>query len=150
MTVRETLEVPLSRIIAMPPPWVRSYIGLKWAEHGRGRDGCDCWGLVRLVLFDRFGLDVPSYDGSYGDTADRAELAALIAGEMGPWRAVSEPDREAGDVALFRLAGQPCHVGLVVAENWMLHVQRGTEAALERFDGIRWSRRLEGAYRYVG
>jgi cell wall-associated NlpC family hydrolase len=161
-------------LAADPPGWVADYIGLPWRERGRPRAGwraaradeevagCDCWGLLRLVLAERFGIDVPAYDGRYADTSDRAELVALIRGGTGPWRAIWTSDAgggvggtaaagiQAGDGVLFRLAGQPCHVGVVVAKGWMLHVQGGTDSGLERFDGVRWARRLAGFYRWVG
>lgn len=29
--------------------WWNEYVGLPFADKGRTREGCDCWGLVRLV-----------------------------------------------------------------------------------------------------
>ena len=130
------------------PAWVETYIGLPFKEHGRTRDGVDCWGLVRLVLADRFDIRLPAYVTGYASTEDAADIAGLIRGEMGPW--VETPEARPGDAVLMRLRAQPCHVGLVVARGWMLHVEDGIDSCLERYDGARWSRRVVGVFRYRG
>lgn len=132
----------------MIPAWVEPYIGLPFLEHGRSRDGVDCWGLVRLVLAEKFGVCVPSYVDEYTSAADQDEVGRLIRGEMGPWVEVPSDQAAAGDVALLRIKGQPCHVGLVVASGWMLHVEQGIDSVLDRYGGPRWGRRLVGIYRH--
>ena len=134
----------------MIPDWVNSYIGLPFQEHGRDRDGVDCWGLVRLVLADQFGTRLPSYADGYDSTEDAADIGRLIRGEMGPWRPVPPGQEQAGDVVLMRLLNQPMHVGVVVAPNWMLHIEDGIDACLEPYDGAKWRRRVLGLYRHDG
>lgn len=132
------------------PGWVADYIGIPWAVHGRGPFGCDCWGLVRLVLFERFGVMVPSYRAGYegAGAADVADIAALIAGALSPdWRA--RPAAAAGDVLLIRLWGRPSHVGIVVAPGWMLHVEEGIDSVCVEFDGPVWRDRIVGVYRHA-
>ncbi len=136
------------------PAWVSQYIGLPFVEHGRTRAGVDCWGLIRLVLDERFGVAVPSYVNGYASTTDHEVLGRLIASQMTPWREVPfdklrmRGDERAGDVALLRVRGQPMHVGLVVAKGCMLHVEEGIATCLERYDGPRWARRLLGIFRH--
>ncbi len=63
----------------MPAPaWAAGYIGIPFRERGRDRAGCDCWGLVRLVLGERFGVAVPSYAGDYESVKDYRRLAELV------------------------------------------------------------------------
>jgi cell wall-associated NlpC family hydrolase len=130
------------------PSWVETYIGLPFKEHGRDRDGVDCWGLVRLVLAAQFDIDLPAYVTGYASTEDAADIARLIRGEMGPW--VETEAGQPGDVALMRLRAQPCHVGVIVAPGWMLHVEDGIDSCLDRYEGARWSRRVVGIFRYQG
>jgi cell wall-associated NlpC family hydrolase len=64
--------------MAPPPAWASDYIGLPFLVRGRDARGCDCWGLVRLVLGERFGIEVPSYAGDYETIEDHGRLAALV------------------------------------------------------------------------
>jgi cell wall-associated NlpC family hydrolase len=32
----------------MIPAWAADYVGIPFREHGRSRDGADCWGLYWL------------------------------------------------------------------------------------------------------
>ena len=129
------------------PAWVADYIGIPFVAHGRDRMGWDCWGLVHVILAERFRVQVPSYIDDYASTNDAQALGRLIRGEMTPWRAVTG-DEHAGDVVLLRVRGAPMHVGLVVAKGWMLHVEEGIDSMVERYDGPRWEKRLIGVYRH--
>ncbi len=130
------------------PIWLGHYIGLPFKEHGREKDGLDCWGLVRLVLAEQFGFHVPSYSGEYSRTSDSIAISHLIRRESADWRAVERGDENLGDVIVMRMRGQPMHVGLVAGDGQMLHVERGVNSALERYTGARWASRIEAVYRY--
>lgn len=135
-----------------PPAWTGRYVGLPFAAKGRDRAGVDCWGLVRLVLAERAGLELPAYVAGYAGTApaDAADIARLIAGGKADYVAVDPAAARSLDIALFRVLGHDWHVGVIVARGWMLHVQAGIDAALERHDGAAWARRLAGVYRHRG
>jgi cell wall-associated NlpC family hydrolase len=128
------------------PAWCTQYVGLPFKDLGRDRGGLDCWGLVRLVLAEQFGItNLHDYSDRY--TSDRDPAAAdLVASERARWTAVTDP--HPGDVAVFRVAGRPWHVGLVVAPGVMLTTARGTGAVLDRLDAFRWLGRLDGYYRH--
>lgn len=129
------------------PGWVAPYIGIPFVAHGRDRAGADCWGILRLALAEQFGVTLPSYTERYGSVTERAELAALIRGELGPWREIPVSAVRAGDGLLLRLLA-PCHVALVVAPGWMLHVEQGKGTCLEDYRRPQWARRVVGAYRH--
>jgi cell wall-associated NlpC family hydrolase len=130
-----------------PAPWARDYIGIPFVAGGRDRTGCDCWGLVRLVLAERWRLRLPAW--SDADPDDRAAVDAEFARapERG-WRRIDLSSARDGDVALLRVAGAPCHVGVIAGWPWMLHAERGTGAAVDRLDGARWARRLDSVWRH--
>lgn len=130
------------------PHWIAEYIGLPYAEKGRDRTGLDCWGLVRLVLAEQFGITVPSYADGYTCALERREVARLIAGVKGSWDPVERDAAAAGDVLLLRQAGAICHVGLVVATGLMLHTEVGIGAAVERYDSPKWAARVVSIHRW--
>ncbi len=134
------------------PEWVAGYIGIPFRSHGRDRDGSDCWGLLRLVLADQFGIRIPSYDGvTWHDGDDRRALAEFMAEHKADWTPVAGGDERPGDAVLLRMMGHPIHVGIVVASGWMLHVEQGADSCIEPYlDELRWKKRIIGYYRYAG
>jgi cell wall-associated NlpC family hydrolase len=146
-----------------PPPWVRQYIGLPFLTMGRDRAGCDCWGLVRLVLKEQFNIEIESHADEYDDALAGAVVAPLIEKHKPEWleiaaRAADMSDAQwieavadlgnLGDVALLRARGWPSHVGLIVARGRMLHIEAGIETMLERLDSPIWRQRVVGLYRH--
>lgn len=133
---------------------VGQYIGLPFRTHGRTRDGLDCWGLVRLVLAEQWGLAVPCYGERYRDARrDAGAIAREIAAERARWGEVGPGGERPGDVALLRIRGLEAHVGLVVApaDRLMLHIEAdGIGACLEGYDTPLWRHRLVGFWRPPG
>ena len=131
------------------PAWVGQYIGLPFAEHGRDREGVDCFGLLRLVYREQLNIALPAYVDGYDTTADVADIERLIAGRLTPWRAVQHDSLEVGDAVLMRVKGHPAHIGIAVARGRMLHVERTTDSCIEWFDRLNWCRRVVGFYRFA-
>lgn len=131
------------------PPWVKDYIGIPFKEKGRDRNGCDCWGLVYLILRAVFNIDVPSYAEGYETVQDQAEIMALRDRELPSWREVVRADAMAGDVIALRIQGEPTHYGLVLEPGLMLHTHKGIDSCAERYDGLLWKHRIVGIYRHV-
>lgn len=131
-----------------PPSWTAEYVGIPFAPGGATRQGCDCWGLVRLVFRARWRIVLPGFEQGI-DPADRGAVAAAFAAAPARgWRRIDPSSAREADVALLRVGGAPCHVGLIVGWPWLLHVERGTDAALDRLDGVRWARRLDSVWRH--
>jgi cell wall-associated NlpC family hydrolase len=108
--------------------------------------GCDCWGLVRLVSREQYQRELPRL--VYDDADDMRASAALVDG-MRPdaaWRKLDAP--VPGAILLLRIAGLAVHCGLVLSDHLMLHTLRGHHAALDRYTGQRWGSRIDGAYLY--
>lgn len=126
--------------------WWNKYVGLPFVAHGRDRNGCDCYGLVRLALMENFGITAPLYLG-YDDPNLKMHTANYIDTVKTEWFQV--PTEKPGDILLLRVAGVPCHVGLVIVPGQMLHVMEGIEASIESYNAPGWRRRIEGFYRHV-
>lgn len=132
---------------AEPPSWAAGYIGLPFKDCGREADGLDCWGLALLVLAERGGCrDLPDFRTKYTSSRDRA-LPEIFRAEMALWRRVEVPHLL--DVAVLRICGAPRHVGVMVARQRILTIDRSTASCLERIDTPRWAGRLEGFYRHA-
>ena len=140
------------------PTWVEQYIGIPFQAHGRDRTGCDCWGLLRLVLVEQFNTNIPSFNGSTWacglspeeNARQRAELEALMAENASPWRPVAAGQERAGHGILLRQMGRAMHVGLIVAPGWMLHIEQGTNSVITEYDGPLWRRKIAGFYEWAG
>lgn len=130
------------------PIWVGHYIGLPFKDHGRDRKGMDCWGLVRLVMAEQFGISLPSYSTDYDNTTREDQLAPLIAEERRHWIPVPHGEEKLGDVVVLRMRGQPIHVGLVIEKGRMLHAEVGIGVVLDSYISARWVLRVTGFYRY--
>lgn len=128
-------------------------LDVPFLERGRSYEGWDCWGLVYVAYQDLFGIELPLGTGEYQSTRRREELQSLIAARKDELWELHDP-HEPGDVALVRMMGRACHVGLML-DGWnMLHVQDGVAAIVEPIDCPPWRcaeyNKVEGVYRHVG
>ena len=131
------------------PRWTYSLVGIPYLDKGRGLEGCDCWGIVRLA-HERMGTELASYSEDYASAREMEEVASLIAGEKGGWDEVELDEAKLGDVLIFsRVAHTDAtHVGLVLGEGLMLHMRFGRKSTVETYLSKFWRNRLEGIYRH--
>jgi cell wall-associated NlpC family hydrolase len=122
------------------------YIGIPFVDHGRDESGCDCWGLVRLVYRNEYGIELSDLGPLYQNTEDAAGMKQVFLAALPQWRQVEKP--EIGDVVLLRIMGNPIHVGIVIDDGKMLHVEQGLDSVVERFDSSMWLKRIEGFFRH--
>ena len=122
------------------------YIGIPFADHGRSESGCDCWGLVRLIYQNEFGVELDDLGPLYRSTVDNDGMSSVYISQLPMWEKVESP--VIGDVVLLNLRGIPIHVGVVISENQMVHCEHGIDSVVERFDNMLWKNRVEGFYRY--
>lgn len=127
--------------------WSNRYIGIPWTEFGRGRAGCDCWGLACVIYREELGISLPDYLG-YASAEERGEIAALVDGaEASPlWLPVSRTPI-AFDIAVFRRGRLSSHIGIVVTHGVMIHMAGEDGSKVERYLGGAWQHRLQGHYR---
>ena len=134
----------------MPVPiWAGRYIGLPFRDHGRDRTGLDCWGLVRLVMGEQFDVALPSLSQEYEHTLALDDISGVIQRQITAWQTITQGTEKCGDVIVLRLHGQPLHVGLVLGDRQMLHVEARIDSAIERYDSARWRNRIFGFYRHA-
>jgi len=131
----------------MVPSWVVQYIGIPFLSGGRDKNGCDCYGLVRLVLQEQFGYQLPLLSGMYKNANDCREIRELFSEHI-PLLAGERIDHpEPGSVAIIRFRGVPVHVGIFVSDDTLLHVLDGINAHMLKRDSPNLRGGIEGIYR---
>ena len=97
--------------------WAAAYIGLPFdpVEH-------HCWAFARRVWLERFGWDVAELDVT---ALDPRQVRRDFAGhpEFGQWHPVAAPME--GDAVVMARGTRPCHVGVWVAPDRILHAVEG-------------------------
>lgn len=118
--------------------WANAYVGLPYADDGR-TGGLHCWSLVRRVLAEQCGIDVPEY-GEISAT-NLAAAARSIGGDHVrlPWITVGLSEAREFDIVV--MVGRvklttgitrrlPTHTGIMVDTQRMLHIEAGYDAVL--------------------
>lgn len=125
--------------------WWNKYVGIPYRPMGCSMDGCDCWGLVRLVYKNEFGIDIP---GVTIDMTDHANMELIPMGLDAMWDKTDNP--KPGDVINFHVLGHDSHVGIVTAPGQMLHVyDNGHSSCIEVYTSRKWKSRIAGIFTYA-
>lgn len=127
--------------------WYEKYMSIPFVEKGRDWNGCDCWGLVRLIYATELGIELPSYLETYENTNDSKSLRDVIVAERSEhWLNPTEPTEF--DVILLQMRGVPMHVGVVTKKNHMIHCVKDIGIAHEHYGTARWKHRVMGFGRW--
>ena len=125
--------------------WWNDYVGIPYKLTGRTReDGLDCWGLVRLIHQEQFGIELPSFSE---EDHSAENVREVMASQRENW--VHTDDPKIGDVILLRVLGSASHVGLYLGDKQFIHAKEGINSAIERIDSMAWEKRIIGFYRYA-
>ena len=127
--------------------WTQKYVGIPFLSGGRNVSGVDCYGLVRLVLNNEYGYNLPLLANTYDNALDVFETRALFQ-KYGPLlcgEKISEPEEKA--VALLKMRGLPSHVALYAGDDFIIHAMSKTGVACERLSRPLLTSMIEGWYR---
>ena len=126
--------------------WVKKYIGIPFVSNGRAMDGCDCYGLVRLVLRNEYGIDLPELSNDYSNALNIKETTKLFAENLPLLAARKLPLPREKAVVVITEQGCPCHIGIVAGSGYILHtgIKTGSICQRETHPGLRG--RIEGYY----
>ena len=127
--------------------WVKKYVGIPFASNGRTMSGCDCYGLVRLVLRNEYRIELPELSNDYSDALNVAETARLFAENLPVLAAEKLGAPEEGAVAVITERGVPAHLGVAAGGGYILHTGIKTGAVCQRATHPGLRGRIEGYYR---
>ena len=130
---------------------LKKYLGIPFRDHGASFDGCDCYGLVRLVYREEMGIELPHLGDEYSNAFARREIGPLPMKTVQAGWAVDVTDKEPEqfDVLVFSRGGVEYHVGLFIYGELMLHSIDGTDSCFEKWNGMRWKRQFSRRLRHV-
>lgn len=123
--------------------WASQYIGRRWVSGARGPAEFDCWGLVRWVFANHYGIELPEFVGV--DANDhKAVLAFMRAQEevraqvWADWQEVPVP-RDGDAVAM---GGREFlnHVGIYIAApegSGVLHCRLNSGVIFQRLTDLK-------------
>ncbi|MCL1812219.1 MAG: C40 family peptidase [Treponema sp.] len=131
----------------MPPSWVAHYIGIPFVSGGRDHTGCDCYGLVRLVLLKQFGYKLPLLSLAYNNACDTTEIEPLMQNQLPLLCGNRIQQPEPGAVIVVRYAGRTAHVGIFTDDEFILHTLNriGAHCISRQHRSVRGA--MEGIYR---
>lgn len=121
---------------------IERYLAMPYRDGGRTAGGVDCYGLVRMVRADMFGLPLLPLHGAV-TVDDKRSMTRVACDESAALRAC---DPQPGAVATCWQRGLCLHVGIVVELDGRLGV---LEAGRKRGTGWRAIRAFERDYQTV-
>lgn len=124
--------------------WASKYIGIPYVVRGETMDAIDCLGLVKLIYRDELGIELPDYNNI--GTENLKATANEIATHFDGWVRVDEPKEYCA--VLLKIASYPIHIGVCLNKSEMIHSLGGHNSAIERFNGLKWNKRIEGFYKW--
>lgn len=127
--------------------WVKNYVGIPFKSGGRTYEGCDCYGLVRLIFLNEYSMKLPSLSGKYEDALDKEftkelfhQYVPLLCGER-----IDGPEEKA--VAIIRTQGLATHVAMYAGDGSIIHTMLNMGTVCERISSPMLTGRIEGWYR---
>lgn len=126
--------------------WTKKYVGIPFESGGRTEKGCDCYGLIRLILKNEYYVFLPELKSDY--QALNSQETKLLFSEYAPilcGTKIEAPEEKA--VCLIRTtAGFLTHVGIYAGDGFIIHSRNRTGAVCERINSHFLTGRIEGWY----
>lgn len=119
---------------------------IPYTNKGRTFEGADCWGLVRLIYENEFNINMPMFSNEYSNASEGKKVAEAIRNNKDIIQYVQKDTPDYGDIIIFNMRGNPCHVGVYVGKNRVLHILKGTNSVIERLSSPRLKGKVEGYY----
>lgn len=134
--------------------WLEKYIKVPFLIDGRSMNGCDCWGLYRLIVKERSGIDLPMYP----EQTTLSHMRKMLEKSQSPeWKIIQAGSEVELDCVLMRgqfthegkLRSRPIHVGCVLGAGLLIHTEQGVGTTIVGYrNSSLIKNRIVGFYRY--
>jgi cell wall-associated NlpC family hydrolase len=135
--------------------WAESYITIPYRDRGESHDGCDCWGLLRLIFKEQLNREISSHaDVAAGDLMAKARKIIKNSEASDEWERVDK--EKPFDAVLMKgqvrvegaVRSLPIHIGLVISPGKMIHIEKGSGVTIAEYRRhIKIKSRVLGFYR---
>ncbi len=117
--------------------WARQYLGTPWESGAVGPDAYDCWGLVRVILRQRYDIEVPMVPDADTESILQVASSMLATTRRDYWQQEKTPHE--GDVVTLGKARYPSHCGIWIDADGggVLHCERGSGVCFSKIDDLR-------------
>lgn len=106
--------------------WAAALIGKPYKEDGEGPDAFNCWGLVRWVFNNVYGIPMPYINVGASETKSSREAAIRAVERETGWRSCVDTRPQDRDILLM-YGPYGRHVALALKANDGLHVLHAIE-----------------------
>lgn len=125
--------------------WFAEYVGIPFKSLGRDLNGCDCYGLVRIVMLEQYNIDLPELL-TYDNALDHANITDVITNNIPLLSGKKVDSPEEGAVVIFATQGLSSHIGLFVSDKLILHTTKNTGSVIESVNTPRIKNKIRGIY----
>lgn len=126
--------------------WVRQYIGIPFITGGRTHQGCDCYGLFRLIYAEQNNMLLPDLHDLYQNALDTDVTSPIIRRYLPLLTGHRKENPQEKDAVLMLVKGHPTHIAMFVGDNYILHTTEKTGSVLQRLSDPEIQGRIEGYY----
>lgn len=140
--------------------WVEKYLRIPFVDRGEDFSGCDCWGLLSLILLEEKGIRISDHkDVAAGDLLAKAKKITKGAEADPEWNRITAGSEKPFDGVLMKgqirndgvLRSVAVHIGCVVTPGRLVHVEKETGVLVVDYRrNALVKNRILGFYRHAG
>ena len=134
------------------------YIDVPFVHRGRSFDGCDCYGLIRLIYKEELSIELPDFlEIEYNCDLNEEDETHLEDHwengiSKGQWKPVKPPYKK-WDGLLFYASSRRViadHIGLYIGDGKFIHTSLHYKMSMVgKLEGM-WEKKLYGGARFIG
>lgn len=124
-----------------------NYVGIPWVKGGYSHSGCDCWGLVLLILDELYDIKINEYVGS---KASGDKLTEIIFSEIASnkWKKIDIARKSDVVVMYDKRTKLPNHVGVYIGDDLIIHSPDSGHHKLSQIHNFRILKRVFSKLEY--